>query len=145
MHDSTNTTDRASQTRVLKLESGKWDRLGVLLSGLCLVHCLLLPAAVLLLPRFVLLETVHDIVHPVLLLLILPVTLVALRHRSHCTTTHHGARTEARLLLGGLALIGLAWPAHVLLGPAVEIGMTVVGGIGLVTGHLRHLASPPIA
>jgi hypothetical protein len=96
---------------------------------------------VLLLPRYASLETVHEAAHPMLLVLILPVTLVTLRHRSHCVATHQDACTDARLQLGGLALIGLAWPAHALLGSAAEIGMTLAGSIGLIAGHLRHLAS----
>ena len=66
----------STQTRSRWLD---WDRLGIGLSGLCAVHCLLTPVVLSLLPLWPTLQAVNAWVHPTLLVLILPVVLGALR------------------------------------------------------------------
>ena len=113
-----------------------WERLGALLSGLCLSHCLLVPVALMVLPGYAVLGTAHDLAHPVLVFLVIPVTLVALRRR-RCSLDR--SRVSRGLLLGGLLLVVLAGPAHAVLGETIEIGLTILGSLGLVAGHLGPL------
>lgn len=123
-------------TQVSVLQPRVWDRLGTLLSGLCLVHCLLVPAALVALPGWTLLGTVHEAAHGVLALVLLPVTLVAARHSGSGNPQEVWA---ARLLWTGLGFVWLALPAVALPGEIAEIGLTVVGSVTLMAGHLSRL------
>lgn len=110
----------------------------MLVSGLCLGHCLLLPLAVIVLPGYALFGSLHHVAHPVLAALLLPVTFIALRHPSRCDVVD--ARGISGWLLGsGLVLVILAWPAHALLGPMAETASTIAGSILLVSGHVKRL------
>lgn len=121
-----------------------WDRLGALLSGLCLAHCLLLPVALIAVPGYAAfgaeLGAAHETTHLVLAALLLPVALVALHDQVCCSTPTGSAVSNTGLLLGGLALVGLAWPAHELLGPAAETTSTIAGSVLLVAGHVKRLS-----
>jgi len=116
-----------------------WDRLGIGLSGLCALHCLLMPVALSLLPMWSTLQVVHAWVHPTLLALMLPVVIGALRRTRH---TGH-VRTAALLGLGFLTLVA-AWWGHDLWGAAGERIGTVAGSALLIAGHVlnwrRHRA-----
>lgn len=112
-----------------------WDRIGMGLSGVCLVHCLLVPVVLALLPLWPVGEAVHAWMHPVLALGLVPVTLVALvagyrRHRS---------REVVALLLSGLAvvLVAATW-GHASPGAVGETTLTVAGSILLMVGHWRN-------
>jgi len=116
-----------------------WDRLGIGLSGLCALHCLLMPVALSLLPMWSTLQAVHAWVHPALLVLMLPVVGGALHRARH--TGHVG--TAALLGLGFLTLVA-AWWGHDLWGAAGERIGTVAGSALLIAGHVlnwrRHRA-----
>lgn len=115
--------------------SGFWDRLGISLSGLCLVHCLLLPVALAVLPLWPVFDTVHAWLHPVFAVLILPTTLLALvgsyrRHRHADIVFFLGA---------GLVLILTAgFLGHEAPGALTETTLTVAGSLLLITGHWRN-------
>lgn len=117
---------------------GAWDRLGALLSGLCLVHCLLLPMALLVLPGFTLLGVVHETAHLVLALLLLPVTVAALRHPLH-GGTHTPRAVSGALLIAGAALVWLALPLHEWVSETAATAATIAGSIALVAGHASRL------
>ncbi len=57
-----------------------WDRLGVGLSTLCMIHCLALPIFLSVLPSVPLFESLHGWTHPVFAALILPTVIQASRH-----------------------------------------------------------------
>jgi hypothetical protein len=109
------------------------DRLGVGLSALCAAHCLVMPAAVSLLPLWPTLQTMHAWAHPLLLLLILPVVVAALRRDSG--TGYVAPR--ALLGVGFLFLVG-AWAGHDVLGGIGERIVTVLGSVLLIAGHVRN-------
>lgn len=113
-------------------QPGAWDRAGLWLSGLCAVHCLLLPVLLLVLPAVPALDAVHEVAHPLLAATLVPVTLGALLARQTAQGT--------LLLLLGLALVWLALPAHALAGELAETALTVAGSVFLIGGHLRHQA-----
>ena len=110
-----------------------WDRLGIGLSGLCAVHCLLTPVVLSLLPLWPTLQAVNAWVHPSLLALLLPVVVGALRRARR---TGHIA-TVALLGSGFLVLVG-AWWGHDMWGAVGERIVTVAGSALLIAGHVQN-------
>ena len=109
------------------------DQLAVALSGLCLVHCLLLPFLVLLIP--VLGQFSDEHFHLEMLIIVVPLSLLALalgyrRHR----------RTGVVIAgLAGLAILTLGGTiAHDAYGLVADRAMTVVGSITLAITHYRN-------
>ncbi len=119
--------DPVMPTPTLGPTPSAWDRLGVLLSGLCAVHCLLMPLLLVALPLWHGAHALHDAWHPVAAVLLVPVTLRA-THRG-------GGPRSARLLRSGLAIVWLGLLAHVLLGEIAGVGLTLVGSLLLIAGH----------
>ena len=109
------------------------DRVAIFLSGLCLVHCLALPIALLLGSVFgVWLEATETHTHWILFGLAAPVSIWALSR---------GDREQRSLLtlslgLGGLVLM-LVGVSH-LFGHEWEIALTVIGVSGVLVAHIRN-------
>ena len=115
--------------------TGLFDKIGLVLSSICMVHCVLTPLVMLLLP-FTLEMFDHDRFHEWVFWPILAVALVAF---------YRGYRTSRKpliLLLGTLGVSILA-SAHALgtwLGnETLEYGITIIGSALLVTAHLKNL------
>jgi cytochrome c biogenesis factor len=112
-----------------------FDRLAIALSGLCVVHCLLTPVALVLFPVLAATSVADDHFHMLLLGLVLPASLVALvlgcrRHKDHLVIS-----------LGGIGLVLLMFTAiggHAVLGERGERWSTVLGSVTLALGHLRN-------
>lgn len=111
-----------------------WDRAGITLSGLCVVHCLVFPLLLALLPVYSVLETVHYWAHPVLLILILPVVFSVVRR------SETPAIARFFLVSGALALIG-AWGLHDWQEGAAETYLTLAASALLITGHWKNYKS----
>lgn len=119
-----------------KADSTNLDRVALLLSGLCLIHCLALPVALLLGPFLGtwLLDT-ETTVHWILLALALPVSAYALTR---------GFRRHGRvsvLWLGGAGLILMLVGASQILGEQSETLFTVIGVLLLLFAHIRNLTA----
>ncbi|WP_103029871.1 MerC domain-containing protein [Salinibacter altiplanensis] len=110
-----------------------WDRLGIGLSGLCVVHCLLTPVVMSLLPLWPTLQAVNAWVHPSLLALLLPVIVGAMRRARRTGRV----ATAALLGSGFLVLVG-AWWGHALWGPIGERLITIAGSALLIGGHVQN-------
>lgn len=108
-----------------------WDRFGVLLSGLCAAHCLLMPLLLAILPLHGV-HALHDVWHPVTAVLLVPITLRAARRE--------GSLSSAKLLWSGLVLTGLGLVAHNLVGEIAGVGLTLVGSLFLIAGHGCNLS-----
>jgi hypothetical protein len=115
---------------------GRLDSLGILLSGLCIVHCLALPLLLSLLPLFG--ESIfggHGF-HEMLLLFVVPLSLVALGFGYR---RHHDARV---LVYGatGLALLAFATYGYKLIGLSenAERSLSVIGGLIHAAGHVLN-------
>lgn len=107
------------------------DRWGIVLSSLCLVHCILLPVALALLPAVAATVPGDAWVHPVLIALALPVTGTALwrgfrQHRS------------AGPFLIGVAGLGLIASALLFRETALEQILTVLGGLTVSAAHILN-------
>ena len=110
------------------------DRVAVFLSGLCLLHCLASPFAILLGPLMSgWLSHNETHVHWVLLLMAIPISALALwrgyqRHASSLTLAMGGS---------GLALMFVAvthW-----FGAHMEVALTVAGVTLLLIAHIRNM------
>ena len=116
------------------VHSDKLDRLAIALSGLCLIHCLAIPLAVLAAPTVAAWFTgTETTAHWVLLALALPLSLWAYyrgyrRHRGVAAAVT-GAVGLLLMLLGVSHLLAVAW----------EIPLTL-GGVALVSaGHIMNI------
>ncbi len=110
------------------------DRLGMALSGLCAVHCLVLPLALPFLGTLA--SFVHsEWTHAILALLIVP-TVVFTSWRGY---KHHG-KTEVvwLLVVGALAVLLALVAGHQGAGEQVEMAVTTLGSALLITGHWQN-------
>lgn len=106
------------------------DRVGLSLSGLCAVHCLLLPLLLAALPLTAA-HALHDWMHPALVLVAAPVGATALRSGLRV----HGSRGIAAWIGVGLVLVLGALPWHFWLGLHGEGALTLTGSLCLAVGH----------
>lgn len=114
--------------------SQKLDGLAVAFSAICLVHCLMVPVALTLLP-VVGLALSHGAVHDLMLLVVLPTSLVGLgigchRHRQG-SVAWIGGLGLALLVVGALA-VDSVW------GGAAERQITIAGGLILALAHIHN-------
>ena len=110
------------------------DRSAIALSGLCLLHCLALPFALLLGPWLGswLIESETQ-AHWVLLGIAVPVSAVALwrgYRRSHNAGT---------VMLGSAGLLLMFLGVSHLLGESLEVPLTVIGVSAVLIAHVRNI------
>lgn len=113
---------------------GFWDRIGIGLSGLCAIHCLLVPVFVALIPLWPAFEEYHEYTHLVFFLAISPAVYLSLRRR-------HKSSKVTFLLISGLSIIFVAWLLNHQLGDYGEAGITLIGSILLIWGHWLNYKS----
>ncbi len=109
------------------------DKIAVLLSGLCLLHCLLLPIVIAVLPFLG--QFGDDHFHRELLLFVVPVSIVALtagfRRHGHTEVLFFGGIGLAILIVGGTFI-------HETYGVTADRLMTVTGSLILAGTHYRN-------
>ncbi|MEZ4695351.1 MAG: MerC domain-containing protein [Rhodothermales bacterium] len=112
-----------------------WDRLGIGVSGVCMVHCLLLPVVISALPMWASAQQVHGWLHPVFAVLLVPTTILALvsGYRRHRNVT-----IVALMTIGLILVLAAAFPALESPGVVYETVMTMTGSVFLITGHFRN-------
>ncbi|MDE0753105.1 MAG: MerC domain-containing protein [Woeseiaceae bacterium] len=119
--------DNSSRRRALL------DKVAVLLSGLCLLHCLLLPFVIAVLPFLG--QIGDDHFHQELLLFVVPVSVVALtvgfRRHGHAEVLLFGGLGLAVLIIGGTFI-------HEAYGAMADRLMTVTGSMILAGTHYRN-------
>ncbi len=121
-------------------QGGILDHVAIALSGLCLVHCLLLPVIIVAVPLLAQLNETHF--HAQMLLVVVPVSLFAFTHGYR----RHG---NLRIIAGGIAGIALLFTggtvAHANYGSLADILLTIAGSLVLATSHyfnnrlMRHV------
>lgn len=112
----------------------RWDFLGLTLSGSCLVHCLLLPVAIVAAPTLSLwLGETENTVHWALLTLALLVSGGALLggFRRHAVA--------GVVMLGALGLLVMLVAASHVFGRGVEAALTLTGALIVAVAHLINL------
>lgn len=121
------------ETKKQDLKPNFWDRAGIFLSGLCIVHCLALPLGLVLVPVFAE-EFLHsnDLTHAILLAFILAVSGFAFigGYRSH-------KKKEPVLwfIPGIITIIFATYFTHDTLGHMWEPVFAIIGGLFLIKAH----------
>ena len=119
--------------RSVKTDSGILDRVAIALSGLCLVHCLLLPFVIMLTPFLGRLSQDH--LHAQMLFVVVHVSLFALT----LGYRRHGNRNiVAWGFIGLLLLFAGATVGHHYFGIVADQSLTVAGSVTLATTHYRN-------
>lgn len=120
---------------------GIFDHAAIVMSGLCLVHCLLLPVIIALLPLLDQLNEAHF--HLQMLIVVIPVSLYAFamgfRRHGNKAIIVRGAAGIAILVFAGTV-------AHANYGALADSLLSIAGSIVLATSHYfnnrltRHIA-----
>jgi len=119
--------DDSSRQRVL------FDKIAVGLSGLCLLHCLLLPFVVAILPFLGQFDDDH--LHAEMLIFVIPVSVIAL----FVGFRRHGQINVVASGAAGLAILAIgAFVVHDLYGSAADRMTTVAGSLVLAYTHYRN-------
>ncbi|MBF7073220.1 MerC domain-containing protein [Glaciecola sp. MH2013] len=112
------------------------DKVAILLSFLCLMHCIALPLILVVLPTIsVLLVLSDEQVHLWLVFTVIPISIFAIAL---------GYKRHKRLMvfvsgaLGLVLLVAAATFAHDVLGEAGEVALTVLGSILLAYSHFSN-------
>jgi hypothetical protein len=113
---------------MIQLLTGFWDRLGIGVSGLCAIHCMVAPVLVSLIPFWPSLEVFHDYSHLVFLMVIIPVVYFSLKKSFE-------SKTILLMMLAGLLIIFAAWLFRDPLGEIGESLVTLSGSALLIRGH----------
>ena len=111
-----------------KDNQGFWDRMGIGLSGLCAIHCLLVPVFVSLIPLWPAIEEFHEYTHLIFFLAIAPAVILSIKNRKDL-------KAISGYLFVGLAIIFVAWYFNHQLGDYGEAGVTLVGSSLLIRGN----------
>ena len=113
-------------------QATRLDRWGMLISSVCLIHCLALPALLAFIPALAVWLPGDRWVHPLLIFVALPVTGLALWNGY----ARHGRPIAAVLGALGLIAIILALSTD---SRAHEAMVTVLGGIFITAAHVINL------
>ena len=109
------------------------DKAAISLSFLCVVHCLVLPLAVVLIPSMAALPLQDESFHLWMIFAVIPISIFALTM---------GCKNHERyqlLIIGGLGLVVLASAAllgHDWLGEELEKAFTVIGAVIIAAAHM---------
>lgn len=112
--------------------TGKLDRAAVVLSGLCLIHCLALPIVLAIFPMLGGFFIPHETFHQLILVVVLPTTALALG------TGYRAHRRAGVTVLGSIGVLGLiaaAFAVHRMGAEEIERFMTILGGVVLAAAH----------
>ena len=114
-----------------------WDKLGITLSLVCLVHCLALPLVIALLPLFAAQWMHASGFHMAMALALIPVAMLAVLPGLRM----HGRRSVVAAMAAGLSLLSTAaFAGEELLTHEWVVALTVAGGVILVAAHAVNLA-----
>lgn len=114
--------------------SGFWDRIGIGLSGICAIHCLLVPVLVSLIPLWPAFGEFHEFTHLFFFLAIAPAVILSIKNRKKL-------KSISGYLFTGLGIILLAWLFNETLGDYGEAGVTLIGSLLLIRGHWLNYKS----
>ncbi|MGV0035957.1 MAG: MerC domain-containing protein [Candidatus Azotimanducaceae bacterium WSBS_2022_MAG_OTU7] len=111
------------------------DTAAIVLSGVCLLHCLVLPIALTILPIVNVTLLDESTFHLIMMTMILPISVIALSIgcRQH--------KDPLTLILGSLGLVTLTVTAifgHDLFGLTGERAVTSIGGLILAAAHIQN-------
>jgi len=115
------------------IQSTTLDKIGIFLSGVCLLHCLITPIIVTLLPILSLsLAVEHLLFHTLMLWLVVPTSCIALFLGCR---KHKKISIAATGIIGILVLISVATIGHDLLTESGEKIAATIGGLIVAASH----------
>lgn len=115
------------------IQSSTFDKIGILLSGVCLVHCLITPVFITLMPILSLSVAVeHLMFHTLMLWLVLPTSCIALFLGCR---KHKQVSIVITGLIGMSVLISVALFGHDVYGETGEKFATAIGGLIVAASH----------
>lgn len=120
-----------------KLKAGSWDFFGILISGLCVVHCMAVPLVLVIFPAIgASLFPSEDMTHAVLLAFILGVAGVAFVSGWR---VHGQWRPVVWMAIGMTIVVYATFFAHKQLGHFWEPFIAIAGSLALIRAHyLNH-------
>jgi hypothetical protein len=111
------------------------DKAAVVLSGVCMLHCLALPIALTILPIVNVTLLDESTFHLIMMAVILPISVIAL------TIGCRQHKDKLTLVLGSIGLVILTITAifgHDMLGLTGERAVTSIGGLILAAAHIQN-------
>lgn len=111
------------------------DRFAIGISTLCIVHCLLTPVVLILVPALAATVVADEAFHKLLLIFVLPTSSAALLLGCR---RHKEWRVLALGILGLAQLVAIAYVGHEELGETGETLATVAGSLLLALSHLKN-------
>ena len=113
--------------------SSRPDAAAIALSLMCLVHCLMLPLAISIIPTATRFLDLPEEVHAIIFISAVPISAGALfvGHRRHGLWVPAAAGFMGLVLIGAGAFAGLS--------ALVETGISVVGSLFLLAGHVANM------
>lgn len=112
------------------------DKSAIVLSGICMLHCILPILLALLLPYYVGSSILtNESLHIWAIVLVVPVSTYAIIRGFQ---KHRSLMVLKLASVGLLMLIFAAAFGHDLLGHTIEIIMTIIGSLLIILGHLRN-------
>ena len=115
------------------IQSTTLDKFGILLSGVCMVHCLVTPVLMTLVPILSLNAWVEDFLfHQLMLWLVIPTSCVALLLGCR---KHKNVSIVVTGIVGITVLLFVAFFGHDLLGESMEKWVMTIGGFIVATSH----------
>ena len=110
----------------------RWDRMGIIVSISCILHCLLMPIAIIALPMIPYLEASEEKLHLVFAILAIPIAVFSLWRGFKC---HALIRP---MFFAGLG-IALLWIAMLVHEPHwLEILVTGIGASLIIVSHVLN-------
>ena len=113
-----------------------FDTIGLTISGTCVVHCLLAPATIILLPVFGLTVSQEEVLHEIFLYLIVPSAIIAITMGCR----KHKDYNVAILATIGIILLVYAVVTHDTNTEQTVKLLTLVGSALVVISHLRNFS-----
>ncbi len=117
------------------------DKLAMLLSSLCVIHCLLTPMLIIALPSLASVTILNDeTFHQILLFFVLPIgaTALFLGYGHHKNKWVAAAGTLGLVLLSSPLLVEWAGLGHEVLGEHGEVLITVIASFIVVGAHIAN-------
>jgi len=117
------------------------DKLAILLSSLCVIHCLLTPLLIIALPSLASVSILSDeTFHQILLFFVLPIgaTALALGYRHHSSKQVAAAGAAGLALLSSPLIVEWVGLGHEVLGEHGEVIITVLASFIIVGAHVAN-------
>jgi hypothetical protein len=111
------------------------DKLGICVSGLCLIHCLITPFILVLFPSFKLAFFGHEAFHQIFGVIVVSSVLMAVYPQCR----KHGHKDIIGWAIAGVVFImGGIFLGHDL-GEGIEHGLTITGSVLLIVAHIKNI------